>query len=69
MSEFKFSLNQRVRISCSSEGGNVIGRVEYVFSESRYLVRYQAADGSALEAWWGESALEVYQIHGGSTGV
>ena len=54
---FKFGLNQDVTIAASGEAGKVIGRAEYTTSESSYLVRYQAADGRATEAWWQESAL------------
>lgn len=54
---FKFELKQAVTIAASGEAGEVIGRAEYTTSESSYLVRYQAADGRATEAWWQESAL------------
>ncbi|WP_213306066.1 hypothetical protein [Paraburkholderia sacchari] len=54
---FKFEMNSAVTIAASSETGTVVGRAEYAASESSYLVRYQAADGRAIESWWGESAL------------
>lgn len=59
MHAFVFDLAQRVKISASDESGEVIARAEYATSEDSYLVRYKAADGRAVEAWWGESALEV----------
>lgn len=57
MNEFKFGLGQTVNITASLESGEVIARAEYAKSENTYLVRYKAADGRAVEAWWGESAL------------
>jgi hypothetical protein len=54
---FKFELKQRVVISASGEQGEVIARAEYSESTPAYLVRYKAADGRAVEAWWNESAL------------
>lgn len=53
----KFELNQTVTIAASGESGEVIARAEYATDETRYLVRYKSADGRAVEAWWGESAL------------
>ena len=54
--EYKFILSQVVRLE-SGEQGTIIGRAEYVFMENQYNLRYVAADGRAVEAWWGESAL------------
>lgn len=54
---FKFNLGQAVIIECSGETGQVLGRAEYLSGEQSYQVRYKAADGRAVEAWWGESAL------------
>lgn len=54
---FKFSLGERVEIAESSESGTVIGRAEYSEAASNYYVRYVAADGRAVEAWWSEGAL------------
>ncbi|WP_261533587.1 hypothetical protein [Burkholderia multivorans] len=58
MNTFKFALGVRVTIATSGEAGEVIGRAEYATSENGYLVRYQSSDGGAVEAWWGESALQ-----------
>jgi len=57
MSKFNFDLGNRLAIVASEEAGTVIGRAEYVNAEPSYLLRYQRLDGSAVEAWWTESAL------------
>lgn len=57
MSQFKFELKQELKIEASGETGAVLGRAEYATSENQYYIRYKAADGRAVEAWWGESAL------------
>jgi hypothetical protein len=54
---FKFELDQTAQVKASGEAGEVIGRAEYSATENSYLLRYKAADGRAVEAWWGESAL------------
>ena len=54
---FKFNLKQLVKIEESGETGTIIGRAEYATSENSYCLRYKAADGRAVEAWWQESAL------------
>ena len=58
MQLFKFGIRQIVKIQDSDETGTVIGRAEYSASENTYLIRYRAADGRAVEVWWGESALD-----------
>lgn len=55
---FAFVLGEVVAISASGEHGSVIGRAEYSHAEDSYYVRYKAADGRAVEAWWPESALQ-----------
>lgn len=57
MDEFKFPLGQMVAIKVSGETGDVIARAQYLTSECSYYLRYQSADGRAVEAWWAESAL------------
>ncbi|MEA3389176.1 MAG: hypothetical protein U9R64_07885 [Pseudomonadota bacterium] len=57
MEGLKFQLGQLVSLKTSGEEGHVIGRAEYEASEPSYYVRYRAADGRQVEAWWGESAL------------
>lgn len=54
---FKFDLKQRVVITTSGEAGEVIGRAEYSSGSDSYFVRYKAADGRAVEAWWTEDAI------------
>ena len=54
---FFFCLRQVVKIVESDEVGTVHGRAEYTTSEPQYLIRYKAADGRAVEAWWPENAL------------
>ena len=56
---FKFELNALVAIMVSGECGIVIGRAEYSTGCNQYLIRYAAADGRAVEQWWGESAIEL----------
>lgn len=54
----KFALAEKVAITASHETGHVIARAEYSEASNNYLVRYKAADGRAVEAWWTEAALE-----------
>jgi hypothetical protein len=54
---FKFELTSPVMVQVSGEAGEVIGRAQYTAMENQYWVRYKAADGRAVEAWWAESAL------------
>ncbi|WP_230961752.1 hypothetical protein [Burkholderia thailandensis] len=56
---FRFALCDKVAICVSDERGVVIGRAEYANAENGYLVRYKAADGQAIESWWGESAPQA----------
>ena len=58
MSSFCFELDQKVAITASAETGRVIWRAEYMNARNGYLVRYQRADGCAVEAWWSEDALQ-----------
>lgn len=59
MPKFHFELREPVRIICSGEVGEVIGRAEYSTGERSYLLRYKQANGIACEAWWSESALTL----------
>jgi hypothetical protein len=54
---WKLELGALAIIKASEESGEVIGRAEYSNSEPSYYVRYKAADGRAVEAWWPESAV------------
>lgn len=58
MKEWKFDITGDVIITASGEQGEVIGRAEYAHAEDAYLLRYKAANGRAVEAWWSESALK-----------
>ncbi|TDV04674.1 hypothetical protein [Paraburkholderia caballeronis] len=71
MKSFKFNLSARVSIAASGEAGEVIACAEYAAAENSYLVRYKAADGRAVEAWWGENALTEYAraVSGPTLGV
>ena len=52
----KFELGKQVELM-SGELGQVVGRAEYLASETTYLVRYVAANGCMTESWWSESAI------------
>ena len=52
--EFRYELEQAMKISASGETGVIVGRAEYTTAEDSYLLRYKAADGRAVEAWWSE---------------
>lgn len=56
---FEFNLGQYVDIDCSKERGQIIARAEYIYGLKQYLIRYTAADGRAVECWWGEDALVI----------
>lgn len=57
--QFKFDLDQQVKIDVSGEQGKVLARAEYSTAENNYYIRYKSADGRAVEAWWQESALSA----------
>lgn len=59
MNVFGFELTEKVRIKVSDEYGEIIGCVQYINNENAYLIRYKASDGSTIENWWNESALEI----------
>lgn len=52
-----YNIGDAVKIVESGEQGRIIGRAEYEHCEPGYLVRYRAADGRAVEAWWTQGAL------------
>ena len=58
---FDFRIGDTLKIICSEEQGEVIGRAEYATSEDSYYLRYKAADGRAVDAWWPVSALELVE--------
>jgi hypothetical protein len=53
----KLELGSKAVIAASGERGEVIGVAVYAVAETSYLLRYKAADGRAVEAWWNASAL------------
>lgn len=55
----KLRLGKTATITCSGEQGRIIGIATYEDDETRAFLRYKAADGRAVEAWWPESALTV----------
>ena len=57
MGTFAFNLSESVCIIGGAETGEIVGRAEYTNSCNKYLVRYVAGDGRAVEAWWDEDAL------------
>lgn len=58
MKKYKFDLEENVQLVMSGEKGFVIGRAEYLETVNNYLVRYVTADGSQIESWFCEGALE-----------
>lgn len=54
---FKIALDAPAALIASGESGTVIARAEYTNKQNQYLLRYQAADGRAVESWWDEDAL------------
>lgn len=56
---FKFEIGQNITIEASGETGKIIGAALYLTGENSYLIRYKAADGRAVDAWWQESALSI----------
>lgn len=59
---FRFKLGDQVKISISSEQGEIIGRVEYTELPTQYQLLYITKAGCATEQWWPESALEPVAI-------
>ena len=57
-----FSLGDPVKLTVSDERGTIRARAEYENGENAYLVFYKAADGRAVEGWWGESQIEVDEV-------
>ena len=56
-----YPFGQTVTITCSGESGEVVGIATFPAREAQYLIRYAAADGRAVEAWWDASALQAAQ--------
>lgn len=56
---FKVNHGDKVQIVVSGETGEVIGRADYKTAEDNYYLRYKAADGRAIEAWWPVGSIEL----------
>ena len=54
-----YPLGAKARVICSGEIGQIIGRAEYTHYAPQVMLRYKAADGRAVEAWWALEAVEV----------
>jgi len=65
----KFSLGAFVEIDCSGEEGKIIGTAQYIDGKDKCLIRYQAADGRAVESWWDEDALSLAKRNSDSDAV
>lgn len=59
--DFKFELDQRVRINVSGEQGDVIARIQYVNAESAYQIRYKRTNGTGTKVFWTESDLSAVE--------
>ncbi|MEL4071684.1 hypothetical protein WKW50_16185 [Ochrobactrum sp. GPK 3] len=57
MKNWKFGLNDKVKLILSDEEGIVIGRAEYTDLADQYLVRYRDGSGRQSEVWWTEAAV------------
>lgn len=53
----RYQLTELLTIAASGEEGQCIGIAVYTNRQTNYLIRYKAADGRAVEAWWDEDAL------------
>lgn len=61
MDEFKYQLNQEIRLKLSEEKGFIVGRAEYVNGTNSYLIRYKDANNCQREEWISEDALESFE--------
>lgn len=55
--KWQFGLGEFAEIACSGERGQVVARSESLNGRDQFLLRYKAADGRAVEAWWSGDAL------------
>ena len=58
--EFKYKVDDVVKLIETDEYGTVIGRAEYLHSENSYYIRYKNATGNQVIAWWVESSIVLY---------
>ncbi|AEG53101.1 hypothetical protein [Sinorhizobium meliloti] len=57
--KFNFKLGDSVKLSISSEVGEIVGRAQYTNANPQYLVRYLAGNGVQVESWLAEDALSA----------
>lgn len=55
---FKFNLEAKVKDRTTGIVGTVIGRVEYLYNDNFYLMRWKDEKGSANEEWLNEKQIE-----------
>lgn len=55
---FKFYLGKKVKDRVTGIVGTVIGRVEYLYNDNSYLMRWKDENGSANEEWLNEKQIE-----------
>lgn len=55
---FKFYLGKKVKDRATGIVGTVIGRVEYLYNDNCYLMRWKDEKGSANEEWLNEKQIE-----------
>lgn len=58
---FEFDFGAHVKIKCSGEKGEVIGRATYPDRPNQFLIRYAAGDGRAVQDWWDVSAIAAVE--------
>ncbi len=61
MENYKFELDQSVKLKYSNESGVIIGKAKYLYSGNHYYVVYKAGDGRQITAWWEEDLIEVQE--------
>lgn len=58
---FEIKLNETVEEKVTGIRGKVIGRAEYVFNDSLYLVRWKNENGTASEEWFTANQLKIVE--------
>lgn len=56
---FKFNMNQQVKISRSGEVGKVYGRAEFKNSCNQFYVKYTRSNGDCAAEWFDDDELEA----------
>lgn len=55
---FKFNLGAKVKDRATGIVGVIIGRVEYLYQDNCYLVRWKREDDGSSEEWLPEKQIE-----------